>query len=260
MEFWSQIYDKYIVGVLDIVILYILFYRAVLIIKGTKTIQILAGILFFLGLTVVARDVLHLNAVTSILEYIWVSSGVLLVVVFQTEIRNFLAQLGHQFFNSKKRVVKDKFILEISAAVDELSSSKYGALIVIENEIGLRNFTETGVELDAKISKELLLSIFKNKFVPLHDGAVVIINNRIAVAGCVLPLSANTNIKFYGTRHRAALGISESVDAIVVVVSEETGQISLAYKGTLNANISCAKLVEFMKKYGANGDRNADEV
>jgi diadenylate cyclase len=125
-----------------------------------------------------------------------------------------------------------------------------GGLVAIENEIGLKNFTETGISLNADISKELLVSIFKNKSAPLHDGAVIIFNDKISAACCLLPLNRDTGVKILGTRHRAALGLSEVTDAVILVVSEETGQISVAYKGKLNCNISSAELREIISTNG----------
>jgi diadenylate cyclase len=246
MEIMLNIYNSYIVNILDILILSIVFYRIILIIKGTRAIQVLAGILFVLGLTVIARDILHLRALSWLLESFWLAAVVIFAVVFQTEIRNVLAQIGGQIWSSKMNM-KDSYIGEIIGAVKDLSGSMTGGLIVIENEMGLKNFSETGVYLNADISKELLLSIFKNKSAPLHDGAVIIFNSKILSAGCVLPLSNNTSIKLFGTRHRAALGLSEITDAVIIVVSEETGRISVARNSKLTGNISYEKLEEIIK-------------
>jgi diadenylate cyclase len=249
MEQLLYIYSKYIVNILDILILTIVFYKLILVIKGTRAVQIIIGILIVLGFTIVARDILYLRALSWFLENFWFAAVVILAVVFQTEISNVLAQLGGQFWGLKAKV-KNSHITEIVDAVEDLSLSMIGGLIAIENEIGLKNFTETGVSLNANISKELLLSIFKNKYVPLHDGAVIIFNDKISAAGCLFPLSRNTNVKIFGTRHRAALGLSEITDAVIIVISEETGQISVAYKGKLFRDISPAKLGEIIKTDG----------
>jgi diadenylate cyclase len=226
-----------------------MFYRLILIIKGTRAIQIVIGILFILGLTIVARDVLHLKALSWLLENFWLAAVIIFAVIFQTEIRNVLAQIGSQRWCSKSKV-KDFYVTEIVEAVENLSKSVMGGLIALENEVGLKNFIETGITLNANISKELLLSIFKNKAAPLHDGAVVIFNGKIMAAGCLLPLSHETSVKLFGTRHRAALGLSEVTDALVIVVSEETGKISVAYNGKLHGNISAAKLKEIIETNG----------
>jgi diadenylate cyclase len=249
METLVAIYNLYISNILDIFILTLIFYRIILIIQGTRTIQIFVGILFILGLTVVSRDILHLKALSWLLDNFWLAAVIIFAVIFQTEIRNLLAQVGGRLWGSKSKI-KDSYVIEIIDAVEDLSSSMVGGLIAIENEIGLKNFTETGVLLNADISRELLLSIFKNKSAPLHDGAIIVSNARIISAGCVLPLSHDTNVKLFGTRHRAALGLSEVTDAVVVVVSEETGQISVAHDSKLHGNISLSKLREIINTNG----------
>jgi diadenylate cyclase len=245
----SHIYSTYIVNVLDILVLTVIFYRLILVIKGTRAIQIVVGILFILGLTVVARDVLYLKALSWLLEHFWLAAVIIFAVIFQTEIRNVLAQVGGQLWSSKAQI-QDSYVADIVEAAQDLSASMMGGLIAIENEIGLKNYAETGVSLNADISKELLLSIFKNKSAPLHDGAVIIFNGKISAAGCLLPLSHDTNVKIFGTRHRAALGLSEVTDAMIVVVSEETGRISVAYKGKLYGNILASKLKEIINSKG----------
>ncbi|MDR3306602.1 MAG: diadenylate cyclase CdaA [Endomicrobium sp.] len=249
METLVAIYNLYISHVLDIFILTLIFYRIILIIQGTRTIQIFIGILFILGLTIVSRDILHLKALSWLLDNFWLAAVIIFAVIFQTEIRNLLAQIGGRLWGAKSKI-KDSYIIEIVDAIEDLSSSMTGCLIAIENEIGLKSFTETGVLLNADISRELLLSIFKNKSAPLHDGAIIISNGRIVSAGCVLPLSHDTNVKLFGTRHRAALGLSEVTDSVVVVVSEETGQISVAHDGKLHGNNSLSKLQEIINTNG----------
>lgn len=243
------IYNDYVVNVLDITILAFLFYRVILIIKGTRAIQIILGILVILVLTVIARDILHLRALTWLLNNFWLAAVIIFAVVFQIEIRSVLAQIGGNIWGNGGNI-KDSYIKEITDAVEELSITMSGGLIAIENEVGLKNFTETGIMLNANISKELILSIFKNKSAPLHDGAVVIYNEKIIAAGCLFPLSHDTSVKLYGTRHRAALGLSEITDALIIVVSEETGHISYAYKGKLKSNISVSKLKEIIAASG----------
>jgi diadenylate cyclase len=205
--------------------------------------------LFILGLTVVSRDVLHLKALSWLLDNFWLTAVIIFAVIFQIEIRNVLAQIGGQLWGSKNKI-QNSYVTEIIEAVEGLSSSKMGGLIAIENEIGLKNFTETGITLNADISNELLLSIFKNKSAPLHDGAVIVFNGKISAAGCLLPLSHDTSVKIFGTRHRAALGLSEVTDAVIIVVSEETGRISVAYKGKLYGDISTSKLKEIINTNG----------
>jgi diadenylate cyclase len=257
-----HIYRAYIVNILDILVLTVVFYKLILAIKGTRAIQIVVGILFVLGVTMLSRDVLSLKALSWLLEKFWLAAVIIFAVIFQTEIRDVLAQVGGQLgrriksklflkhFWSSKPQIQDSYVTEIVETAKDLSAFMAGGLIAIENEIGLKNYTETGVSLNADISKELLLSIFKNKSAPLHDGAVIIFNGRILAAGCVLPLSQDTSVKIFGTRHRAALGLSQATDAIIVVVSEETGHISVAYKGKLHSDISASKLKEAINSKG----------
>jgi diadenylate cyclase len=242
MEAMLNIYNTYIINILDILIFAIIFYRIVLIIKGAISIQIIVGVLFVLGFTIIAEYVLHLRALSWLLNRLWITTVVIFVVIFQPEIRNILARIGGYLWGLKAKV-KNSYITEIIKAVEDLSMSMSGGLVAIGNEIGLKNFTETGIPLNADISKELLLSIFKNKSAPLHDGAVIIFNDKILAAGCLLPLNHDTGVKIIlGTRHRAALGLSEVTDAVIIVVSEETGLVSVAYKGKLNCNISSVEL------------------
>lgn len=249
MEMLTNIYNSYIVNALDILILTIIFYRVILIIKGTRAIQIILGILVILVLTLVARDVLHLKALTWLLNNFWLAAMIIFAVVFQNEIRNVFAQIGAKVWGMNSKT-KDIYVNDIVEAVEDLSDCEKGGLIAIENEVGLKNFSETGVTLNANISKELILSIFKNKSAPLHDGAIIIYNDKILAAGCLLPLSHETNVKIHGTRHRAALGLSEITDAVVIVVSEETGQVSVAFKGKLRRNISTSRLKEIILTKG----------
>ena len=249
METLLNIYNAYIVNILDILVLAIVFYRVILIIKGTVAIQIIVGVLFILGFKVIARNIFHLKALSWLLDSFWFAAVIIFAIIFQTEIRNVLARIGGRVWGLKAKI-RDSYVTEIVEAVEDLSASMAGGLIAIENEIGLKNFAETGISLDANISKELLLSIFKNKLAPLHDGAVIIFNDKISAAGCLLPLNHDMSVKIFGTRHRAALGLSEVTDAIIIAVSEETGQVSVAYKGELNEDISPVRLRKIINTNG----------
>ncbi|MDR2772601.1 MAG: diadenylate cyclase CdaA [Elusimicrobiota bacterium] len=250
MEMFLRVYNVYIVNILDILIMTFIFYQIILIIRGTKAMQIVAGIAFLLIFTIIARNILHLRAVSWLLNGFWVTAVLIFAVAFQAEIRNMLAQVGgNLWFNQSN--VKDKNVDTIVCVAEDLKAVFCGGLIAIENEIGLRSYTESGLILNADISKELLISIFKNKSSPLHDGAVIICNDKITAANCVLPLSANTTkIKLSGTRHRAALGLSEGTDAIIIVISEETGRVSIAYKGELYPDLSAIEVKEILVTKG----------
>ncbi|MDR3049685.1 MAG: diadenylate cyclase CdaA [Elusimicrobiota bacterium] len=254
MEAWNvflNIYNLYISNALDILVLTYVFYRIILIIRGTRAMQIAIGILILLVFTVIVRDVFHLRATTWLLNNVWIAAILILAIVFQTEIRNLLAKLGGNIWlltNSAN--MQDELIDSVIGCVKACAPTKTGVLIAIENEFGLKNLTETGVILDAMLSEELLLSIFKDKNAPLHDGAVIISANKIYAAGCVLPLSNNVEVKLFGTRHRAALGLSENTDALVIVVSEESGKISAAYDSQLFSDVSIEELTEILKTKG----------
>ena len=241
MELVSHIWNVYIVNILDIIILAYIFYRILLVIKGTRTIQIVIGLIVLVAITIIARDVLHLETLSWLMSRFWLAAVVILAVVFQTEIRYALAKIGSKLFFAETKI-KSNFISEIVEAAVEMSRIRMGALIGIEKDMGLKNYMETGIKVDAKISHELLLSIFNTK-APIHDGAVVIKDERIDSVGCVLPISTEIEVKHLGTRHRAGIGLSALTDAIVIVVSEETGNISVCKDGKIE-KVSNENLLE----------------
>jgi diadenylate cyclase len=250
MEMLVHLYDTYVVNVLDILIISFVVYKIILTIRGTRAMQIVAGILFLLIFTIISQKILHLRAVSWLLNGFWLTGVLILAIAFQTEIRNMLARVGGNLWFVSSSHVRNTDIEEIVEAAQEMTTTSTGALIAIENEIGLRSYTENGVLLNADISRELLLSIFKNKNSPLHDGAAIIYNNKIIAANCVLPLSNNARLKLFGTRHRAALGLSEATDAVIIVVSEESGTMSIAYKGKLHRDMSEIEVKEILVTKG----------
>ncbi|MGQ9561244.1 MAG: diadenylate cyclase CdaA [Candidatus Oleimicrobiaceae bacterium] len=219
--------------ILDIVVISYILYRVYLFIRGTRAAQMTVGLVVILVLSVVA-PLFNLGALSWLfqnLKTIWL---VAFVVVFQPELRRLLIYLGQtrlaRYFVS---VVGTRTVEEVIKASLELSQRGYGGLIVMVKETGLRPVVETGVRLQAEVSTPLIVSIF-NPRSPLHDGAIVIQNELIEAARCILPLSESRELdQNLGTRHRAAVGLSEESDAVVIVVSEETGTISIAYKGIL---------------------------
>jgi diadenylate cyclase len=224
-----------VTAVVDILVVAFLVYEALMVVRGTRAGHILLGILFMV-LFYVAAVWAGLEALRSVLSFIVPYLGLAIIVLFQSEIRRTLARLG------RKRWFGLGSDYRPLASVDELASHKTGALIVLERDIGLRTFVESGVRLDARISRDLLLSIFQVGL-PLHDGAVIVQNDRIAAAACFLPLTTNPVFRNeLGTRHRAAVGITEETDCLSVVVSEETGRISLAAGGDLKQGLSIAEL------------------
>jgi len=241
MELLKILWSNYLVNIVDILAVAYVFYRMLLLIKGTRAVQIIVGILILLIVTFLAQ-VLHLKTLGWLFEKFWYAAVVIMVVVFQPEIRSALAQLGSHRWGKILVPSELGFVNEVIEAVKEFSDKHVGALVVFEQDTGLRNYIETGTIVNAHVSKELLNSIFNTKS-PLHDGAVIIQNARLISAGCVLPLSHEPDIsKILGTRHRAAVGLSEISDAIIIVVSEETGSISVAREGRLETGIDIEEL------------------
>lgn len=247
MELLTQIWSTYIVHVLDISIVAFIIYRILLLIKGTRATQIMVGLIILVAITIIARDILHLRTLTWLLGKFWFAAVLILAVVFQGEIRYALAKLGSQFLAYNQPKIKTDFLEEIVEASIEMSKSRVGALMIFEKEMGLKNYTDTGIKMDAIISHELIRSIFNTK-APVHDGAVIIVNERIHSAGCVLPISSEIEVRHLGTRHRAAIGISAITDAIALVVSEETGNISIARNGKISI-IPQEDLFKVLSKY-----------
>ena len=228
--------------ILDIAIVLFLAYCLIRIVKGSRAWQLIKGILFLVIATWLS-GVFKLTILNTILTGIMNWGVIALIVIFQPELRRALEQLGTNKFTKFFGIDKDiatktkEDIYKVVIATEELSKSKTGALIVIERDINIQDIISTGIPMDAEVSPQLLVNIFEPK-TPLHDGAVVISNNKIAAAACVLPLANDNDIaKELGTRHRAAIGISKESDSIVVVVSEETGKVSVAKDGTLIADV-----------------------
>lgn len=249
MELLYNIWSIYIVNILDILIVSYIFYRMLLVTKGTRTIQIVVGLIILVAITILARDVLHLRTLTWLMSKFWLVAVVILAVIFQVEIRYGLAKLGSKLFSADTKI-RSNFIEEIVKAAIEMSKMKMGALIVIERDMGLKAYADTGTYVDAVISHELLLSIFNTK-APVHDGAGIIKNERLHSVGCVLPISTEIEVKYLGTRHRAGIGLSAITDALIIIVSEETGRISIAVNGKIE-HFSNDKLVEELSQHYMN--------
>lgn len=244
---------KIVTLILDLAIVIFLVVKLVQLIKGTRALQLLKGILFLIIITI-ASGILELNILNYILTSFMTYGVILLIVIFQPELRRALEQLGSNKINRFFGIDKDietktkENIYKIVIATTEMSKTKTGALIVLERDIKLKDIMDTGVPIDSEISPQLLVNIFTPK-TPLHDGAVVISENRIKAGACMLPLSNDKNVsKRIGTRHRSAIGMSKESDAIVVVVSEETGKISVAKDGTLIADVKEDALKQILIK------------
>ncbi len=231
---------------LDIALVSIILYRILLIIKGTKAAQMLAG----LGVLLIASffsKYLQLYTMDWIVQSFWSQVVIALIVLFQPEIRRALAHVGEssflQGFTSAEEL---KSLEEIVRASIALANRKIGALVVIERDVSLKDYVEIGTPLDAKVSKELLLSIF-HPTSPIHDGAVVIRGNRVVAAGCFLPITLGADLsKALGTRHRAGIGVTEETDAVAIIVSEETGTISVAIHGKLETHVDMGTLRDML--------------
>lgn len=229
-------------GILDILILAILAYCLLGWIRGTRALQILAASAVFLAIYKAARWA-HLEMLEWLLNALLPYFPIALIVLFQAEIRRGLARLGHNPFwlrlaSKNPTQGHDDLVL----AVSYFSQNRIGALIVIERDVGLRTYVESGIHLDAVLSYDLLVAIFRPGS-PLHDGAAIVRGERVAAAACFLPLSLNPAISNQlGTRHRAAIGVTEESDAVVVVVSEQTGAIGLATGGTIELSLSPEQL------------------
>jgi len=237
------------IAVIDILVVTFLVYQALMVVRGTRAGHILVGILIMVLLYAVALWS-GLEALRSVLAFIVPYLGLAVIVLFQSEIRRTLARLGRKRglgFGSGYR--EPSSVNEILLAMDHLAQQKIGALIVLERDIGLRTFIESCVRLESLITRELLLSIFQPGL-PLHDGAVIIQKDRISAAACFLPLTINPALSTtYGTRHRAAIGITEEADCLSLVVSEETGRISIASSGKLISGLSIAAVAEGIHRH-----------
>lgn len=242
INIYRQSPAKLISLIIDIALVLLLIYLFVRMVKGTRTWQLVKGIAFLIVGTWIS-GLLGLNILHYILNAIMNWGVILIIVIFQPEIRRALEQIGTnkitKFFGMEKDIatkIKED-IYKVVIAATELASTKTGALIVIERDIKIKDIIATGVEINGDVSPQVLVNIFVPN-TPLHDGAVVISENKIAAAACMLPLASDTDIaRELGTRHRAAIGISKESDAIAVVVSEETGKISVAKDGTLIADV-----------------------
>lgn len=248
--------DMDIYSAVEIIIIAFLFYHILIWIKNTRAWALLKGLLIILAFWLIAVN-FHMNTI------LWMGKNILgfavtaLIVVLQPELRKALEELGNKEIisnvlpftqtKSTEGIISTKTINEITKASVEMGKARTGALIVIECKQPLGDFERTGIDVDGLVTSQLLINIFEHN-TPLHDGAVIVRGNRVASATCYLPLSDNMNLdKNLGTRHRAGLGISEVTDAVTVIVSEQTGKISLAYKGILESGLDAEKLKERLR-------------
>lgn len=237
--------------IVDILLVTYVIYKLIMIIKGTKAVQLVKGITVILGVWLLS-SLLGLRTMEFIMTQTVTYGLLAIIIIFQPELRRALEQLGRGRFFSRSSIPQDEQAMElvesIVKAVNYMAKRRIGALISIERETGMNEYVETGIGMDAVLTSELLINIFIPN-TPLHDGAVIMKGNKILAAACYLPLSENPFIsKELGTRHRAALGISEVTDSATVVVSEETGNISIAKNGELHRNLTEEQLRVLLEK------------
>ena len=243
IRLWQQYPIKLVTLIIDIVIVVFLVYGLLKIVKNSRAWQLVKGIALLIMATAVSQ-LLNLKILNYLLSTIMDWGVILIIIIFQPEIRRALEQLGGtnkftRFFGLDKDIITKtkEDIYKVVIAVYELAKNKTGALIVIERDIQIKDIIATGIPMDSEVSPQLLVNIFVPK-TPLHDGAVIISNNKIAAAACMLPLASDKDIaKELGTRHRAGIGISKESDSIAIIVSEETGKVSVAKDGTLIADV-----------------------
>ena len=240
----------YIISLTDIFLVWFVFYKLLQIIKGTKAVQLLRGILLIVVVRF-ASEIIGLHTLSYLMEDVMTWGVLAIIIIFQPELRRALEQLGRgRLFtrtNFQEENIQEQTIEAIVKSTTYMAKRRIGALLSIERETGLNDYIETGIRLDSRVSSELLINIFIPN-TPLHDGAVILQNGTVAAAACYLPLSESPFVsKELGTRHRAALGISEVTDSITIVVSEETGSISLTKNGELYRNLSIDELQKMLE-------------
>lgn len=239
---------RWSLDLLDILLVAFIIYRILLLIKGTRTVQMLVGLAVLL-VVYVASQLGGLFTLNWLLDNFLSSIILVIVVIFQNDIRRALVHMGRNpFFAGNSFSEEDQAIDELVKGCTSLSARRFGALVVIERETGINDFLEVGTELDAKLSGNLLSAVFHPQS-PIHDGAVIVQRGRLTRAGCFLPLTQNPNVSpRLGTRHRAAIGLTELVDAVVVIVSEETGKVCVVISGKMTRGLDPITLRKVLKR------------
>ncbi|HEY9581546.1 MAG TPA: diadenylate cyclase CdaA [Savagea sp.] len=252
--------SEWIRNIIDILLVWFVFYKLITIIKGTKAVQLLKGI-FVILIVRFLTEVFGLSTLGWMMEQVLTFGFLAVIIIFQPELRRALEQLGRGKIFTRSSLQEDeeqkRLIEAMKKSVSYMAKRRIGALISIEKETGLSEYIETGTPLDATITSELIINIFIPN-TPLHDGAVIVQKNKIAAASCYLPLSESPFIsKDLGTRHRAALGISEETDAVTIIVSEETGAISLTVAGDIMRNLTIDEFEERLTELWFGADDTA---
>jgi uncharacterized protein (TIGR00159 family) len=255
-DIWSFLVSNFdpLSDTIDILLVAFGIYWLLLLIRGTRAVQILVGLLLLIG-AYLASQAFGLQTLSFVLDNFLGSAVIIIIVLFQADIRRALARVGRGFFPSQSARQESQLVEEVVRAAQSLAQKRVGALFVLGRETGLDDLIEAGTPLDSVVSKEILISIFL-PYSPLHDGAVVIQDGRIAFAGSILPLTLRADLpEGLGTRHRAALGITEESDAVVVVVSEETASISVVVAGNLIAGLEAPQLRVTLRDLLTSGRR-----
>jgi uncharacterized protein (TIGR00159 family) len=262
LELWAFLVTNYdpVRDTLDIAAVGFVLYWLLLLIKGTRAVQVLVGLVALIAMRLLA-DLLGLTTLSWLLDNFFTYGVLIMIVLFQADIRRALARVGRGVFPRMAERQDSQIIEEIVRAAQTLAQRRVGALIVLERETGLEDLIQVGTPLDAAVTKDLLVSIFL-PYSPLHDGAVVIQSARVSFAGCILPLTLRTDVpEGLGTRHRAALGITEETDAVVIVVSEETASISLTMGGDMTRDLDGPRLRGALRDvFARSGRRDAAEA
>ena len=255
-DYWLSFFSEnlstwdIIVNLLDIFVVWFLIYRLFELVRGTKAVQLLKGVAIFIGIRIVA-ELIGLHTLSWLMNHVITYGVIAAIIIFQPEVRRGLEHLGRSAFfkTSKKEELDDeRMILAFDKAIQYMSKRKIGALVTIQRSTGLDEYIETGIDLDADITGELLINIFIPN-TPLHDGAVIVKDGKIAVASAYLPLSDSMLIpKEFGTRHRAAVGISEVSDALTFIVSEETGGVSITLSNDFLHDLTQEEYLAVMRR------------
>ncbi len=256
-DIWSFLVSNFdpLSDTIDILLVAFGIYWLLLLIRGTRAVQILVGLLLLIG-AYLASQAFGLQTLSFVLDNFLGSAVIIIIVLFQADIRRALARVGRGFFPSASARQESQLVEEVVRAAQTLAQKRVGALFVLGRETGLDDLIEAGTPLDSAVNKEILISIFL-PYSPLHDGAVVIQDGRIAFAGTILPLTLRQDLpEGLGTRHRAALGITEESDAVVVVVSEETASISVVVAGNLSSGLEVPQLRVTLRDLLTSGRRD----
>jgi len=257
----SELFEQFgISAIIDIAIIAVIIYQLLILIRGTRAAQMVTGILFIVTAMFFITRLYPLTTLKWLMDKFYSSIIIILVVIFQEDIRRVLSRVGNKsFLPSNDNVSSMQMLDEITRAAAALATKRIGALVVIERNIILSRYVDVGILVDAKVSKEILLSIF-HPTSPIHDGAVIVQQGRLVAAGCFLPLAREENIDpNMGTRHRAAIGISQETDAIVVLVSEEGGSIALVVDGKVSRGLEAKELRKALRNL-LNRGQGEDEV